>query len=99
MLDLIANGSSWEEIVDLAIRIEDAGATIINTGIGWHEARVPTIATSVPRGAFSWVTGRLKGKVSIPLCTTNRINTPEVRDLLIALVIILIGCRRNIERW
>ncbi|CAE7436894.1 fadH [Symbiodinium microadriaticum] len=80
MLDLVADGSSWEEIVDLAQRIEAAGATIINTGIGWHEARIPTIATMVPRGAFTWVTARHKGSVSIPLCTTNRINTPEVAD-------------------
>jgi len=77
MLDLVEGGSSWEEIVHLAKEIEKAGATIINTGIGWHEARVPTIATMVPRAAFTWVTRRLKGEVSIPLITSNRINMPE----------------------
>lgn len=84
MLDLIEKGSSWEEIVELAKKIEEAGATIINTGIGWHEARIPTIATSVPRGAFSWVTKKLMGEVGIPLITTNRINAPEVGDQIIA---------------
>lgn len=77
MLDLVDEGSTWQEVVLLAKEIEKAGATIINTGIGWHEARVPTIATSVPRGAFSWVTQKLMGEVNIPLITTNRINTPE----------------------
>eukprot|EP01041_Mallomonas_annulata_P000771 gene771-1475_t len=80
MLDLVEGGSSWEEIVQLAKEIEIAGASIINTGIGWHEARVPTIATMVPRGGFSWVTKKLKGEVSIPLCTTNRINMPQVAE-------------------
>ncbi len=80
MLDLVEQGSSWEEVVELAKAIEAAGATIINTGIGWHEARVPTIATSVPRGAFTWVTRRLKDEVKIPLITTNRINTPDVAE-------------------
>ena len=80
MLDLVDDGSSWDEVVQLAKAIEKAGATIINTGIGWHEARVPTIATMVPRGGFSWVTKRLMGKVSIPLITTNRINTPELAE-------------------
>ena len=80
MLDLVDEGSSWEEIVFLAKEIEKAGATIINTGIGWHEARIPTIATMVPRGGFSWVTKKLKGEVQIPLITTNRINTPEIAD-------------------
>lgn len=84
MLDLVHDGSSWEEVEILAERIEAAGATIINTGIGWHEARVPTIATMVPRGGFSWVTKRLMGKVSIPLITTNRINTPEKAEGIIA---------------
>ncbi len=84
MLDLVEGGSTWEEVVQLAKAIEKAGATIINTGIGWHEARVPTIATSVPRGAFSWVTKRLMGEVSIPLITTNRINMPEVGEQIIA---------------
>ena len=84
MLDLIPDGSTWDEVVTLAKAIEKAGATIINTGIGWHEARVPTIATSVPRGAFAWVTKKLKGEVGIPLCTTNRINTPDVAEKIIA---------------
>ncbi|WP_323753829.1 NADPH-dependent 2,4-dienoyl-CoA reductase [Marinobacter sp.] len=84
MLDLIEDGSTWEEVVHLAKEIEKAGATIINTGIGWHEARVPTIATSVPRGAFTKVTARLKGEVSIPLVTTNRINMPDVAEKVLA---------------
>ena len=84
MLDLLPDGQSWDEVVMLAKAIERAGATIINTGIGWHEARVPTIATSVPRGAFAWVTRKLKGEVAIPLVATNRINTPEVADRLVA---------------
>lgn len=79
MLDLVQGGSTWEEVVDLAKQVEAAGATIINTGIGWHEARVPTIATSVPRSSFTWVTKKLKDEnaVSIPLVCTNRINTPD----------------------
>lgn len=84
MLDLIERGSTFEEVELLARRIEAAGATILNTGIGWHEARVPTIAMSVPRGAFTWVTGRLKGRVGIPLVTTNRINTPELAEKILA---------------
>lgn len=80
MLDLVNGGSSWEEVVQLAKEVEKVGANIINTGIGWHEARIPTIATMVPRGAFSWVTKKLKGEVSIPLVTTNRINTPDVAE-------------------
>jgi 2,4-dienoyl-CoA reductase (NADPH2) len=84
MLDLIEGGSSWEEIVQLAQAIENAGATLINTGIGWHEARIPTIATKVPRGAFSRVTAKLRGSVTIPLITTNRINTPEVAEQILA---------------
>ncbi|MBB3047917.1 2,4-dienoyl-CoA reductase (NADPH2) [Litorivivens lipolytica] len=84
MLDLVEGGSSWEEVVTLAKAIEAAGATILNTGIGWHEARVPTIATKVPRGAFGWVTKRLMGEVNIPLVTSNRINTPEVAEELLA---------------
>ena len=84
MLDLIPGGQSWEEVVTLAKAIEAAGATLINTGIGWHEARVPTIATSVPRAAFAWVTGKLKGEVAIPLIATNRINAPEVAEKIIA---------------
>ena len=74
MLDLIEQGSSWDEVVQLGKAIEAAGATIINTGIGWHEARVPTIATSVPRGAFTWVSGRLKDYVSIPVVATNPVS-------------------------
>ena len=84
MLDLVATGSTWDEIVMLAKQIEAAGATIINTGIGWHEARIPTIATSVPRGGFSWVTPKMKGEVSIPLITTNRINMPDVAEQIIS---------------
>lgn len=84
MLDLVKGGSSWEEIVQLAKRIEEAGATIINTGIGWHEARIPTIATMVPRAAFTWVTARLKGEVSVPLITSNRINMPDVAERVLA---------------
>ncbi|MDO8332070.1 MAG: NADPH-dependent 2,4-dienoyl-CoA reductase [Fluviicoccus sp.] len=84
MLDLVENGSSFDEVVQLAKGIEAAGATIINTGIGWHEARVPTIATKVPRAAFAWVTQKMKGQVSIPLVTTNRINAPETAEELLA---------------
>ncbi|WP_366513507.1 NADPH-dependent 2,4-dienoyl-CoA reductase [Sediminibacterium sp.] len=84
MLDLVEDGSSWEEVEQLAKAIEKAGATIINTGIGWHEARVPTIATMVPRGGFSWVTKRLMGKLTIPLITTNRINMPDVAEKILA---------------
>lgn len=80
MLDLIEKGSTWEEVVQLAKEIEKAGATIINTGIGWHEARIPTIATSVPRAAFTWVTKKMKEEVSIPLVTSNRINMPETAE-------------------
>ena len=84
MLDLVHDGNSWDEIVAQAKAIEKAGATIINTGIGWHEARIPTIATMVPRAAFTWVTRKLKGEVNIPLVTTNRINTPEVAEKVLA---------------
>ncbi len=84
MIDLIPNGSSWEEVVALAKEVEQAGATIINTGIGWHEARIPTIATSVPRRAFTWVTKKLMGEVGIPVITSNRINTPEVGEQVLA---------------
>jgi len=84
MLDLVNNGSTWDEVEQLAAEVEKAGANIINTGIGWHEARVPTIATSVPRGGFAWVTKRLMGKVGIPLITTNRINTPDVAEDILA---------------
>ncbi|MFE9560541.1 FAD-dependent oxidoreductase [Streptomyces sp. NPDC006487] len=84
MLDLIPGGSTLDEVVHLAKEVEAAGATIINTGIGWHEARIPTIATSVPRGAYTWVTKRLMGAVSVPLVTSNRINTPEIAEELLA---------------
>ncbi|MGE7434903.1 oxidoreductase [Kitasatospora sp. NPDC001175] len=84
MLDLVPGGSSLDEVITLAKAIEAAGATIINTGIGWHEARIPTIATSVPRGAFAWVTKRVMGAVRIPLVTSNRINTPEIAEQLLA---------------
>ncbi|GLQ93676.1 NADPH-dependent 2,4-dienoyl-CoA reductase [Dyella acidisoli] len=84
MLDLVEGGQSWQDIVTLAKGIEAAGASIINTGIGWHEARVPTIVTSVPRAGFSWVTKKLKGEVSIPLITTNRINMPDVAERILA---------------
>ena len=84
MIDLIPDGSTWEETVMLAKAIEAAGATIINTGIGWHEARVPTIATSVPRGAFTWVTKKMKQEVSIPLVTSNRINLPSTAEEILA---------------
>ncbi|WP_448553548.1 oxidoreductase [Thalassotalea montiporae] len=84
MLDLVEGGNEWHEVVTMAKAIEAAGATIINTGIGWHEARVPTIATSVPRAAFTWITERMKNEVTIPLITTNRINTPEVAEQVLA---------------
>ncbi len=83
MLDLVPGGSSWEEVVLLAKELEKAGVTIINTGIGWHEARVPTIATSVPRGIFTFVSAKMKKEVKIPICTTNRINSPELADEII----------------
>jgi len=84
MLDLVEKGSSWEEVVELGKAIEKAGATIINTGIGWHEARIPTIATSVPRAAFTWVTKKMKEELSIPLVTSNRINMPETAEKVLA---------------
>ncbi len=84
MLDLVEGGSTLPEVIQLAQAVEAAGATIINTGIGWHEARVPTIATRVPRGAFGWVTKQLMGKVGVPLVTSNRINSPEVAEKLLA---------------
>ena len=84
MLDLVEGGQSWEEIVSLAKAVAAAGATLINTGIGWHEARIPTIVTSVPRAAFAWVTERLKREVAVPLITTNRINMPDVAERILA---------------
>ncbi len=84
MLDLVKGGSTWDEVVQLAKEVERAGATMINTGIGWHEARVPTIATMVPRAGFAWVTKRLMGEVQLPLVTTNRINMPQVAESVLA---------------
>jgi 2,4-dienoyl-CoA reductase (NADPH2) len=84
MLDLVEGGSTWDEVVTMAKEVEKAGATIINTGVGWHEARIPTIATMVPRAAYTWVTRRMKGQVKIPLITTNRINDPQVGEDVIA---------------
>jgi len=83
MLDLVPGGSSWEEVVLLAKELEKAGVNIINTGIGWHESRIPTIATMVPRAAFTWVTHKMKGEVKIPLVTTNRINTPDIAEKIL----------------
>jgi len=84
MIDLVPDGSSFDEVVELAQAVENAGTTLINTGIGWHEARIPTIATSVPRRAFAWVTKKLMGKVGVPVITSNRINTPEVAEAVLA---------------
>ena len=84
LIDLVPDGSTWDEVVTLAKAIEAAGATMLNTGIGWHEARVPTIATSVPRAAFAWLTARLRPEVSIPVITSNRINTPDVAEGILA---------------
>lgn len=84
MIDLVPNGSTFDEVLHLARAVETAGASLINTGIGWHEARIPTIATSVPRAAFTWVTQKLMGKVSVPLITSNRINTPEIAEQVLA---------------
>ncbi|MGQ0566569.1 MAG: oxidoreductase [Gemmobacter sp.] len=84
LIDLIPDGSTWPEVVTLAKAIEQAGASMLNTGIGWHEARVPTIATSVPRAAFAWLTARLRPEVTIPVITSNRINTPEVAEGILA---------------
>ncbi|UBR44840.1 NADPH-dependent 2,4-dienoyl-CoA reductase [Aeromonas veronii] len=84
MLDLVEQGSTLEEVIALGKALEAVGVTLINTGIGWHEARIPTIATSVPRGAFSWVTAELKKHLKVPLITTNRINTPEVAERILA---------------
>jgi 2,4-dienoyl-CoA reductase (NADPH2) len=84
LLDLVAGGQTWDEVTALAKEVEAAGATLINTGIGWHEARVPTIVTSVPRGAFTWVTGKLRPEVSIPVIASNRINMPETAEEILA---------------
>ena len=84
IIDLIPNGSNWDEVMQLARGIESAGATIINSGIGWHEARIPTIATSVPRAAFTWVTEKLKQQISLPVITSNRINMPDTAEKVLA---------------
>ena len=84
LIDLVPDGSTWAEVVQLARAIEGAGASMLNTGIGWHEARIPTIATSVPRAAFSWLTARLRPEVTIPVITSNRINTPDVAEGVLA---------------
>ena len=84
MLDLVEGGSTFDEVVRLGVAVQEAGATILNTGIGWHEARIPTIAMTVPRGAFTWVTRRLRGKVDVPVVATNRINTPELAERVLA---------------
>lgn len=84
VLDLVPGGSSWEETVELARAVERAGATLVNTGIGWHEARVPTIASCVPRAAFAWATAKLRGMIGIPVCAANRINAPAVAEQLLA---------------
>ena len=84
LIDLVPDGSSWNEVLMLAAAIEDAGATIFNSGIGWHESRIPTIATSVPRGAFAWVTAKLKRAAGIPVIASNRINSPEAAEALLA---------------
>src|SRR4029453_2693746 len=83
LLDLVEGGQTWDEVVELALLVEQAGATVINTGIGWHEARVPTITPQGPRGAWTWTTRRLRQEVGIPVCASNRINTPELADQLI----------------
>src|SRR4028118_393487 len=83
MLDLVEGGSTLAEVIQLAQAVEAAGATLINTGIGWHDARIPTVATKVPRAAYAWVTQRLMGHVAVPLVATNRINTPQVAERLL----------------
>ena len=84
MLDLVEGGSTYDEVLELGLKIETAGATIINTGIGWHEARIPTIATKVPRAAFTWVTAKFRAALNIPVITSNRINTPEIAEEVLA---------------
>jgi 2,4-dienoyl-CoA reductase (NADPH2) len=84
LIDLVPDGSTWDEVVQLAKAIQGAGASLLNTGIGWHEARVPTIATSVPRAAFTWLTARLRPEVTIPVITSNRINTPDVAERILS---------------
>ena len=84
LLDLVEDGQTWEETVELALHLQDAGVTVLNTGIGWHEARVPTIITQVPRGAWIEHTARLKQYVDVPVCASNRINTPELAEEILA---------------
>ena len=84
LLDLVEDGQTWDEVVELAHGLEEAGVTVLNTGIGWHEARVPTIITQVPRGAWRSLTARLKAEVSVPVCASNRINTPELAEEILA---------------
>src|SRR6185437_7776701 len=84
LADLVEDGQKWEDVLALATLIEAAGATIINSGIGWHESRVPTIATSVPRGAFVDFTARLRHAVQVPVVASNRINTPELAEAILA---------------
>ena len=84
LIDLVPEGQTWDEVAELARAVQDAGASLLNTGIGWHEARVPTIATSVPRRAFPWLTARLRDEVTIPVVASNRINTPEVAEAVLA---------------
>jgi 2,4-dienoyl-CoA reductase (NADPH2) len=84
LLDLVEGGQTWDEVVDLAHALEEAGVTAFNTGIGWHEARVPTIITQVPRGAWRSATARLKAEVSVPVCASNRINTPDLAEEILA---------------
>jgi 2,4-dienoyl-CoA reductase (NADPH2) len=84
LIDLVPDGQDWSEVAQLARAIEGAGASMLNSGIGWHEARIPTIATSVPRAAFTWLARKLKGEVSIPVCASNRINTPEIAEAVLA---------------
>jgi len=84
LLDLVEGGQTWDEVMELALLVEQAGATVLSTSIGWHQARVPTIITQVPCGAWTWTTRRLKQEASIPVCASNRINTPELVDRLIA---------------
>lgn len=84
MLDLVPDGNQFDEVVELGKRVEQAGVNIINSGIGWHEARVPTIVTSVPRAAFSWITARVRKHLSVPVVAVNRINTPEIAEQILA---------------
>ncbi len=84
LLDLVEDGQTWDETVELALLLQEAGVSIVNTGIGWHEARVPTIITQVPRGVWAWTTARLRKELSVPVCTSNRINTPELAEQLLA---------------